>query len=142
MRSCSRYLLLIVTAWVVSTVGMGCGGGGKDPKAYVPSSADAQQALTMSLDAWKASAAHDPVGKLASGVKVKAIDLDWAEGKKLASYSGLKEIPGAGVGPKNFSVKLKYQEGPEIDATYLVVGIDPLQVFRDKDYERYFGMDK
>jgi hypothetical protein len=116
-------------------------GCGTSSSSYVPKGNDAQDALKLALDAWKNGQPADPAGKLPSGATVRAIDADWAAGHKLAGYEILQELPaGAEAGPRKVNVKLTYQGGSApVEATYFIVGIDPLQVFRDKDYEKYFG---
>ena len=117
------------------------GGCDKSNASYVPSPSSAQDALKLALDAWKESRPAEPVGKLASGATVRAIDMDWAAGKKLTAYEIVKELPATGeAAPRQFSVKLTLAGAAQpVEATYYVVGIDPLQVYRDKDYDRYFG---
>jgi hypothetical protein len=117
----------------------GC--GFKSSTNYVPTGNAAQDALKLALDAWKNGQPADPAGKLPSGATVRAIDSDWAAGQKLASYELLQELPAeAEAGPRKLTVKLTYADGsPPVEATYFIVGIDPLQVFRDKDYQKYFG---
>ncbi|MGI8977940.1 MAG: hypothetical protein ACR2FY_01815 [Pirellulaceae bacterium] len=120
----------------------GCGGGGGSTAKYVPQESQAKEAIIVALDAWKNAQIPDPAGKLASGVTVKAVDMDWSGGQKLVSYEIGPEIVGEQNGPRKISVKLGYAGGLSVEATYFVVGIDPLQVFRDKDYEKYFGTGK
>ena len=110
-------------------------------QSYVPASEAAQEALRLSLEAWKSGQPADPVGKLPSGATVRAIDMDWAAGKRLAAYEIGQELPPAAeAGPRQFAVTLTFEGSSEpVAATYLIVGIDPLQVFRDKDYAQYFG---
>jgi hypothetical protein len=119
----------------------GCGGG-RAATDYVPQAERAKQALTLALDAWKSGQLPDPAGKLPSGQSVKAVDMDWSEGQKLTSYEIVREIPGEATGPRKFIVKLTTIAGPAAEVTYFIVGIDPIQVFRDKDYERYFEASK
>ncbi len=73
---------------------------------------------------------------------MKAVDMDWSGGQKLASYEIVREVPAEETGPRKIVVKLTYISGASAEATYFVVGIDPIQVFRDKDYERYFDSSK
>lgn len=126
-------------AWLAILLA-GC--GGNSAESYVPPSNAAQEALQIALEAWKGGQPADPAGKLPSGATVRAIDGDWTEGKRLSAYEIVKELPQtAEVGPRQFTVKLTLEGTPQpIETTYLVVGIDPLQVFRDKDYDKYFGM--
>ena len=117
----------------------GC--GGNSVESYVPQSDSAKEAVQLALDAWKGGQSADPVGKSPSGATVRAIDMDWAAGWRLLSYEIAQELPqSVEPGPRRFTVKLTLEGAAQpVEATYLVVGIDPLQVFRDKDYYLYFG---
>ncbi|MCE9524957.1 MAG: hypothetical protein K8R36_02765 [Planctomycetales bacterium] len=119
----------------------GCGGG-RSTSDYVPDGNLAKQALTLSLDAWKNSGQADPAGKLPSGQTVKAVDMFWSQGQKLSNYEIVRELPATGTDPRQIVVKLTDSTGTSVEATYFVVGIDPIQVYRDKDYSRYFGDGK
>jgi hypothetical protein len=130
--------LRIALLFSVAVALAGC--GGNSSTSYIPKGNDAQDALKLALDAWKNGQTGEPAGKLPSGATVRGIDADWAAGEKLASYEIVKELPAeVDAGPRKLIVKLTYEGGNPIEATYYVVGIDPLQVFRDKDYEKYFG---
>jgi hypothetical protein len=98
--------------------------------------------VQLVLEAWKGGQPADPAGKLRSGVTVRAIDMDWAAGKQLADFEIIKELPpSVEAAPRKLIVNLTFVGASKpVEATYLVVGIDPLQVFRDKDYDKYFGM--
>ncbi len=136
-----NYRLLLISFLLSSgllAVLVGCGSGGGSTAKYVPQEAQAKAALTVALDAWKNALPPDPAGKLPSGAVVKAIDMDWSSGQKLESYEIGAEIAGE-EGPRKIAVKLGYPGGQQVAATYFIVGIDPVQVFRDKDYEKYFG---
>ena len=117
----------------------GC--SGNSDTSYVPKANDAQDAVKLALDAWKNGQSGEPAGKLPSGATVRGIDADWAEGKKLSGYEIVRELPAdSAAAPRKLIVKLTYADGgPPQEATYYVVGIDPIQVFRDKDYDKYFG---
>jgi hypothetical protein len=119
----------------------GCGAG-RNTSDYVPQGDLAKGALTLALDAWKNGGQPDPAGKLLSGQTVKAVDMDWSAGQKLTTYEIVQEIPAEETGPRKIVVKLTHSASVSVDATYFVVGIDPIQVFRDKDYERYFDASK
>ena len=119
----------------------GCGGG-RPTSDYVPKGDQAKVALTLALDAWKSGGQPDPAGKLPSGQTVKAVDMDWSGGQKLSSYEIVRELPAEESAPRKIVVKLSHPSGESLEATYFIVGIDPVQVFRDKDYQRYFDASK
>lgn len=131
--SCWSLALLLFTA--------GCGGG-RATSDYVPKGDQAKVALTLALDAWKNGGQPDPAGKLPSGQTVKAVDMDWSGGQKLSSYEIVREMPAEDSSPRRIVVKLSHPSGETLEATYFIVGIDPVQVFRDKDYQRYFDASK
>jgi len=127
---------------VVFLAALYTGCSGQSPQSYVPQSDAAQAAVQLVLEAWKGGQPADPAGKLPSGVTVRAIDMDWAAGKRLADYEIIKALPpSVEAAPRKLVVKLTFVGASQpVEATYFVVGIDPLQVFRDKDYDKYFGM--
>jgi len=123
--------------------GLSLAGCGQNSTAnYIPKANAAEESLKLALDAWKNGQPADPAGKLPSGATVRAIDFEWTAGRKLAGYEVLNELPAGGeTGPRKLAVKLTYADGsPPVETVYLIVGIDPLQVCREQDYERTFGM--
>jgi hypothetical protein len=46
-----------------------------------------------------------------------------------------------GPGPRWFAVKLTLQDAEPQQVNYAVLGLDPLQVFREVDYNRACGME-
>ena len=127
----------LLTCCLVLAFFVGCGGGSSSK--YTPNTNLAKEAVTVALDAWKRGTPTDPAGKLASGAVVIAVDMDWAAGQKLEGYEFGAEIPPPAEGPQKVAVKLGLAGGKSVDATYFVVGIDPVRVFRDKDYEKNFN---
>jgi hypothetical protein len=67
------------------------------------------------------------------------VDPAWASGAKLAKFEIVQDFPGES--PRKFSVKLTLDgaAAPQ-DATYYVVGKNPLQVMNKSEYERTGGM--
>ncbi len=102
---------------------------------YLPSEDKARQALQAALEAWKSG---KPPGRVETGAPpaVQAVDSRWQSGQKLAAYEILKEEPGDG--PKVFAVKLTLQKpaGSTQVVRYVVVGADPLWVYREDDYKK------
>jgi hypothetical protein len=124
-----RVLFLIALAGLA-----GCGGG----SAPLPSAVVAHQALQTSLDAWKAG---KPPSSLA-GEKpgIEAVDFEWKAGKVLSNYTLGEEVTGQGVQTLSASLTIKGEPGPE-EVKYMILGLDPVRIFRDEDYNRAMNMD-
>jgi hypothetical protein len=124
-----RALFLITLAALA-----GCGGG----SAPLPSTVAARQALQTSLDAWKAG---KPASSLAA-VKpsIEIVDFEWKAGKVLSDYTLGQEAPGQGIQTLSASITIKGEPGPK-EVKYMVLGLDPMRIFRDEDYNRAMNMD-
>ena len=103
---------------------------------YVPKPTDARQAVETALSTWKSGAKHETI--TSSKVKIDVTDSRWRDRKQLESYMITEEIKGQTL--PQFTVRLKLVGKPEETATYLVVGIDPLQVFREVEYKEAMGV--
>jgi hypothetical protein len=124
-----RALFLITLAALA-----GCGGG----SAPLPSTDQARQALQTSLDAWKA-------GKPASSMagekpSIEIVDFEWKAGKVLSDYSLGQDSPGQGVQTLSASLTIKGESSPK-EVKYMVLGLEPMRIFRDEDYNRAMNMD-
>ena len=64
----------------------------------------------------------------------------WKGGQKLREYEivGEDAPPAQNQGPRTFTVKLTLAQGPPVEVKYMVIGIDPLWVYRDEDYVKSF----
>jgi hypothetical protein len=129
--------------WLALLVACGAGGcGERQATDYVPPADTARQALTMVLEAWKNGAMADPAGSV-GGVTVRGMDERFSPEKRLESYEILEGLPAQGVEPKKFRVRVTAAGRPmPEEVIYLVVGINPLQIFREPDYQRIFSMEK
>jgi hypothetical protein len=118
-------------AWLVvlSAAIVGC--GDKTPD-YTPSAQDAESALRQSLDAWKAG---EPAGEVAgTSPLIFVTDASRKAGQVLSDYRILGETRGSSG--RTFVVVLNLTNpDEELRTQYIVVGIDPLWVFRQEDYE-------
>ena len=120
-------LLLVLTA-------SGCGGG----SAPLVGDEQARQAVETCLNAWKAGKPPGPV--TTEPIAIEAIDSQWSAKRELADYTlGPAE---SGVGNYTFPVKLTLRNPPEsLDTRYVVIGVGPIFVYRDEDYQRMTNME-
>ncbi len=104
---------------------------------YVPAEGQARQALESALGAWKSGKKFGPVEGTSPTVQV--VESRWQAGHKLRAFEVLGEEPSDG--PKVFSVRLSLQgrEGQKV-VRYVVLGKDPLWVYREDDYKAPAGM--
>lgn len=101
---------------------------------YVPAPALAAEALNQVLAAWQSGDASQSLASCSSPITIHVVDTTRQPGQRLADYEVLGEI--SGEGPRTFAVRLKF-ENPSLEekALYYLVGIDPLWVFRQEDYD-------
>jgi hypothetical protein len=123
LRRALPWLLALVGCW-------GCGPRGYE--RYVPAEEAARQALEASLQAWQAG---QPPGRVdGPGVTVRVVDRHRRAGQRLTGYTVLGET--AGDGPRCLAVRLRFEDPPEEQkARFVVLGIDPLWVYRYEDYQ-------
>ena len=121
-------------ALAILLVGSSCGGPNMNPQ-----SDRARTALEASLNAWRDG--KKPGNIEGTDPPVQAIDNDWTNGRKLASFEILREE--ASESDKRFVVKLTYATPPAAaaESVYIVVGVSPIAVFREEDYNRTMNMD-
>jgi len=112
----------------------GCSGG-NSPSRYEPPKQVARSAIDAALKTWKSGV---PLGPIAGKPEINMFDERWQAGKKLESYELLDEV--AGSEHPQFKVRLKITGSAEEENEFLAVGIDPLLVFRDKDYRKTSGV--
>jgi hypothetical protein len=121
-------------ALAVLLVGSSCGGPNMNPQAD-----RARSALEASLNAWRDG--KKPGNIEGTDPPVQAIDNDWTNGRKLSAFEILREE--ASESDKRFVVKLTYATPPAAaaESVYIVVGVSPIAVFREEDYNRTMNMD-
>ncbi len=112
-----------------------------DPvQRFVPTPTDARQAVETALSNWKSGTKHGTISSPSLKVKIDVYDARWHdEKKKLESYRIVKEITGKPL--PQFEIQLKFPGKPEETTIYLVNGIDPLQVYRESDYNKAYGVE-
>ena len=112
----------------------GCSRG---TERYIPSEQASRQALEAALTAWQNGR---PPGEVAGGPPaVRVVDSKWLAGQKISTFEILGED--SKQGPTFFSVRLTPRgAGQEQVVRYVVVGRDPLWVYREDDYKTSAGM--
>jgi hypothetical protein len=109
----------------------GCGGS-TGYERFIPAEDRARQALEAALEAWQSGEPHGPVAGTVPPVEF--VDSHHKPGQRLRAYSILGMAPGDG--PRVFTVKLTLANpGEEVRARYVVMGLDPLWVIRNEDFE-------
>ena len=112
-------------------------GCGASDRKYIPSPTTARGALEAALNAWKSGATFGTVKSFQ--VPVDTFDARWQAGKSLESFEVLCDV--SSEGPKTFVVKMKLADDKEEqEVTYLVLGNNPLLVFRKEDYNKASGV--
>ncbi len=121
-------------ACVVLVAVAGCGQAPSGHERYVPSASAARDAVDLTLAAWKRGEPAGAIRRDGAAAGIEVSDSRRKPGQKLVDYQILGEI--AAEGPRSFAVKL-FLENPrqERSVRYYVVGIDPLWVFNQRDYE-------
>ena len=99
---------------------------------FVPPQAAALAAVTAAMNAWKNGIVPGPVPDTAPLVHLT--DSHREPGQVLTAFEILGEVPGNA--DRCYAVRLK-MSNPEAEerVRYVVVGIDPLWVFRHEDYD-------
>jgi hypothetical protein len=115
-----------------------CLGCGPDPperqRLAPPAPAAARAALAAALDAWKAGRPPGPVASRSPAAVAVDSSRQADPPPRLKSFTILGEV--GGDDRRLFAVRLALDSPPEErDARYLVIGQDPLWVFRQEDYE-------
>ncbi len=133
----NRVVRVLCVAGMLSTA-LTVGGCGKKAPDYTPSVESAEAAVRRGLDAWKEG---QPSGEVpGTNPTICITDIGRKPGQTLESYQILGEIHGS-TG-RTIAVTLSLANpSEEVKARYIVVGIDPLLVFRQEDYDLLMHWD-
>ncbi len=123
-------------AGVILAVTAGCSKKGGKNEDFVPPSDKARSALEAALANWKNG---NPAGVVPgkSSPAIEMLDAGWQASRKLVGYEILGEDPAGKV--RFFTVRLILAEGPPMEVRYVVMGMDPLQVTREEEYNKMSG---
>ena len=129
-------IIFALELWIgLATLATGCR---KDASPYTPAPQTARASLEAALAAWQEGR---PAGTLSAGERtIEVVDTTRVQRPKLGSFKVLSETSVSGQG-RCFVVRLGFAN-PSIDSPaeelrerYVVVGIDPIWVFRKEDYD-------
>jgi hypothetical protein len=124
----------------VVLVAVACVGCSSHQRAedFIPAEAAARRALEVYLQAWQRG--HNAVEVPNTSPKVMGGDSLHAAGRKLEGFTVVGPAPGDA--PRCFAVRLNLS-GPseELRERYVVIGLDPIWVFRYPDYEMLMHWD-
>jgi hypothetical protein len=115
---------------------LACGCGGKTENDYKPTATAARDALSAGLTAWKEGKGAADVAAASGPPVIRFADYQWTGGKKLASFRVLEETPTLEASTQRFRVELELAGEKPQAVEYYVVGIDPLWIMRDRDYQQ------
>jgi hypothetical protein len=128
MRRLSGISLLVLDA--AALLAAGCGASARD---YTPARETARASLEAALIAWREG---DPPGAIAGQPAVQVVDTTRQTGQALRSFEVLSETSIAAQG-RCYVVRLVLENpAAERRERFVVVGIDPIWVFRKEDYDR------
>jgi len=126
------------TAMLVAVTALCCGcNSGERPAdvstdRFIPSPGRAQAALEAVLVDWQAGRPREMIERLE--VKVYPVDNQRKSGQDLDSFEILGEVPYSGA--RCFAVRLALSNpAQELKVRYVVLGIDPLFVYRQEDLD-------
>ncbi len=134
MRLAPQASLCNWSVWPVAAAALifcGCAGEAERDR-LVPAPELARAAVAAVLEDWNEGNASERIDKLP--VRIQVIDKHRKVGQTLESFEILGEAPGATS--RCFAVRLKLNN-PEAEekVRYVVIGLDPLWVFRHEDFE-------
>ncbi len=116
----------------------GCSRADRAELDILPNGDKARDALDRALTAWKNG---DKMGNVNTGsYSIQVADKVWMTGKKLAAFEivGTEDKPG----PRWFRVRLTVAGAQPQQVRYAVFGMEPMQVFREEDYEQLCSMGR
>ncbi len=129
-----RLLLPFVGASVVVALLVGC--GAESHERYIPGTDQARSAVEAALSSWKAGEPHQTIKSHTPPVDL--FDARRQAGKKLADFHIVEEVTGQDRPTFKVTLRLAGEQRDE-ETTYVVIGSDPLLVFRAEDFKKASG---
>jgi hypothetical protein len=121
---------LLVT-WIVGVAASGCHNSSSNFERDVPDPGVAHAAVAATLESWLKGESSDVI--VGNRADVHVVDRR-RRGQRLRHYEIVGEVPAENA--RGFAVRLIVGDGEDKQGVvYLVVGTDPIWVFRQEDYE-------
>lgn len=117
----------------------GCAKPSDGAARFRPAAETARAAVTAALQDWQTG--HAPGDVPADlGVAVRLVDNHRLKGQRLVKFTMLGEVPGDG--PRSLGARLTFADPAEERVIrFYVVGVDPLWIFRQEDYDLLLHWD-
>jgi hypothetical protein len=130
LPTCRPFDVTTFAALVTASCLGGCGSSNRAER-YLPDEELAREALTAAMMAWQ----HDGSTSLSlNGKTIEVVDKHRRPGQTLSKFNILGEV--SGDGGRWFEVQLHFVQPTQTEhVRYVVVGINPLWIFRQQDYE-------
>jgi hypothetical protein len=136
-RPKGRTLLACASGLFIALLSGSCGGTQRN-EDFVPSDTAARQALETYLSAWQRGEREVAIANTTP--QVMASDSLRASGRSLSGFTVVGPV--AGDAARCFAVRLSLTSPTEeMRERYVVIGLDPLWVFRYPDYEMLMHWD-
>jgi hypothetical protein len=104
----------------------------------MPPESRSRDALQLVLTAWKDGKTAKQIGE--TKPVISAFDARWRAGDKLEDFQ-IESVQAEAGKPVWFNVSLKMKAPSKlVKAKYVVIGIDPIMVYREEDYNKLSGM--
>jgi hypothetical protein len=118
---------------MLAVVGAGCRARGPSGfEQFIPDAAPARAAVAATLEAWRAGKPTDAA--VSTSPLVYVVDKQRRPGQRLSGYEILGEVSAEMARGYAVRLTLENPDEPQI-VRFLVVGVNPLWVFRQEDYE-------
>jgi hypothetical protein len=126
---------ITLAALVVCLVAATIGCRSRTAEDFIPSPEASRAAVQATLDAWREGRREiKPIVSNGDHVRIELTDNYRTPGRAISEFQILGETPATNA--RAFVVKLQLTNPTEeVKCRYLVVGIDPLWVFRQEDYD-------
>ncbi|MDR3634433.1 MAG: hypothetical protein P4L84_11560 [Isosphaeraceae bacterium] len=136
MRLCDRSLVtprrLAILGAILGVSSLACRQEPKGFERYVPAPEAARAAVTLTMDGWRKGLTPDET--VGQHPEVHVVDKHRRPEQHLANYEILGEV--AAENARGFAVRVTFDGSDEPQVVrYLIVGTDPMWVFRQEDYE-------